>query len=239
VTALPLSLARRRVLVTGAGGGIGSAAARLLREAGACVFAVDLPGRPVPEGAAGLSCDLADPTEVAVLAQGLGEEPLHALVHCAGLVRDGVLWKLSDEDWRSVLAANLDSAFYLLRALAGRLREAGGSVVLVSSINGERGKRGQANYAASKAGLLALARTAAREMGRSGVRVNCVAPGWIETAMTAAAPQAARQAALAETVLGRLGSPEDVAGAILFLCSDLSRHVTGQVLRVDGGQLMA
>jgi acetoacetyl-CoA reductase/3-oxoacyl-[acyl-carrier protein] reductase len=239
VTAPHLSLAGRRALVTGAGGGIGSATARLLREVGASVFAVDLPGRPVPEGAAGLECDLADPAQVAALAQGLGEEPLHVLVHCAGLVRDGVLWKLSDDDWRRVLAANLDSAFYLLRALAGRLREAGGSVVLVSSINGERGKRGQANYAASKAGLLALARTAARELGRSGVRVNCVAPGWIETAMTAAAPVAARAAALEETVLGRLGSPEDVAGAVLFLCSDLSRHVTGQVLRVDGGQLMA
>ena len=111
-------------------------------------------------------------------------------------------------------------------------------MVLVSSINGERGKAGQANYAASKGGLNALARTAARELGRFGIRVNAVAPGWIETSMTAGLPAELRQRALEESVLGRLGQPEDVARAVLFLCSELSRHVTGQVLRVDGGQLI-
>ena len=161
------------------------------------------------------------------------------MVHCAGITRDGVLWKLSSDDWRAVMAANLDSAFYLLHAAVPALRAAGGgAVVLVSSINGERGKAGQANYAASKAGLNALARTAARELGRFGIRVNAVAPGWVETPMTAALPEELRQRALAETALGRLGRPEDVAGAVLFLCSDLARHVTGQVLRVDGGQLI-
>jgi acetoacetyl-CoA reductase/3-oxoacyl-[acyl-carrier protein] reductase len=111
-------------------------------------------------------------------------------------------------------------------------------VVLVSSINGERGKAGQANYAASKGGLNALARTAARELGRFGIRVNAVAPGWIETPMTAGLPAELRERALAETALGRLGRPEDVAGAVLYLCSELGRQVTGQVLRVDGGQLI-
>ena len=111
--------------------------------------------------------------------------------------------------------------------------------MLISSINGERGKFGQASYAASKAGLNALARTAALELGRFGVRVNAVAPGWVETPMTADLGAEIRERALAETPLGRLGRPEDVAAAALFLCSDMSRHITGQVLRVDGGQLMA
>lgn len=110
--------------------------------------------------------------------------------------------------------------------------------MLVSSINAERGKAGQANYAASKAGLTALGRTAAREWGSHGIRVNIVSPGWTETAMTAGLSDERRQRALAETALGRLGQPDDVAGAVLFLCSDLSRHITGQVLRVDGGQLI-
>jgi 3-oxoacyl-[acyl-carrier protein] reductase len=112
-------------------------------------------------------------------------------------------------------------------------------VVLIASINAERGKFGQANYVASKAGLIGLGKTAALELGRFGVRVNCVAPGWIETPMTAAVPEPFRTRALDETALGRLGQPDDVARVVLFLCCDLSRHVTGQVLRVDGGQLTA
>jgi len=109
---------------------------------------------------------------------------------------------------------------------------------MISSINGERGKVGQAAYAASKGGLEALTKTAAREVGAFGIRVNAIAPGWIDTPLTAQVPEEARRAALAETVLGRLGAPDDVAGAVLFLASDLSRHVTGQILRVDGGQLI-
>jgi len=113
-----------------------------------------------------------------------------------------------------------------------------GAIVLVSSINAERGKAGQANYAASKAGLIGLARTAAREMGRYGIRVNVVSPGWVDTSMTAVLAPEFRQRALDETVLGRVGTPCDIAGPVLFLCSPLSRHITGQVLRVDGGQLI-
>ena len=120
------------------------------------------------------------------------------------------------------------------------MRRAGaGAVVLVSSINGQRGKFGQSNYAASKAGLIGLAKTAALELGGFGIRVNCVAPGWIETPFTASLAAEYRERALSETPLRRLGQPDDVANAVLFLCSDMSRHVTGQVLRVDGGQLMA
>jgi NAD(P)-dependent dehydrogenase (short-subunit alcohol dehydrogenase family) len=167
-------------------------------------------------------------------------EHVHLFVHCAGITRDGVVWKLSPEHWSEVLRVNLDSAFHLLRLLVPRMRAAGsGSVVLLASINGERGKFGQANYAASKAGLIALGKSAARELGGFGIRVNSVAPGWIETEMTRNLPDDFRQRAIAETALARLGSPEDVAGAVLFLCSPLASHITGQVLRVDGGQLTA
>ena len=164
----------------------------------------------------------------------------HVFVHAAGISRDGMLWKLDDERWNTVMRVNLDSAFWLLRALVPGMRSArGGAAVLISSINGERGKRGQANYAASKAGLIALGRTAARELGHFGIRVNVVAPGLIHTAMTRALAEDITTAAIRETALGHAGEPEDVADAVLFLCSSMARHITGQVLRVDGGQLIA
>jgi acetoacetyl-CoA reductase/3-oxoacyl-[acyl-carrier protein] reductase len=235
-----LSLAGRRVLVAGGGGGIGRAIVELFVAAGAEVVSVDRPGVGVPRGALAQSCDLSRADEVRALYERLGWERLDALVHAAGITRDAVLWKLDDEDWRDVLATNLDSAFYCLRGAVPLLRgRAGASVVLIASINGERGKFGQANYAASKAGLIALARTAARELGRFGVRVNALAPGLVRTAMIADLPPTVVARAEEESALGRLAEPEDVARAALFLVSDLARHVTGQVLRVDGGQLMA
>ena len=236
-----LSLEGRVVLVTGAGGGIGRAVARRLGEAGARVLGVDLPGEDWPAGDDTYACDLSDRSAVEGLFADLRRDAstLDAIVHCAGITRDAVLWKLSEEDWRAVLGANLDSAFFVLREAAPRLRERGGSVALVGSINGERGKFGQANYAASKAGLIGLARTAARELGAFGVRVNVISPGLIRTAMTDSLPDEVLQRARDESALGRLGDPDDVARVAFFLCSDLSRHVTGQVLRVDGGQLMS
>lgn len=240
-----LSLAGRTALVTGGSGGIGAAVVATLAQAGARVVSVDLPGQPQPPGAEALECDLGDAAAVGRLVERLRRihPELHLLVHCAGITRDGVLWKLADEDWTEVLRVNLDSAFHLLKGCTPLLRAAaasgGCSVVLVTSINGERGRFGQANYAASKAGLIALARTAARELGRFGVRVNCVAPGLIVTAMTRALPPEAAERSIAETALGHAGRPQDVADAVLYLCSGMSVHVTGQVLRVDGGQLMA
>ncbi len=237
-----MTLDGKVALVTGSGGGIGGAASALLIAAGATVYGTDLPDRPAVEGARFVPCDIGDPDAVRELVAGVAKDAgrLDVLVHAAGIVRDGVLWKMTDGDWADVLRVNLDAAFWLLRATAPLMRAAGGgSVVLVSSINGERGKFGQANYTAAKAGLIGLGRTAARELGRFGVRVNLVAPGWIETGMTAGLPEAAKAKAVEETALGRAGSPEDVAAAILFLVSDMSRHVTGQVLRVDGGQLTA
>lgn len=231
----------RVALVAGGGGAIGSAVGAQLLAAGAKLVSLDRPGRPGPAGAVSLACDLQDSAQVEKIVAGVLRDHgrLDLVVHCAGTTRDARLWKLSDEDWRSVLGTNLDSAFYLLRSAVPALRAAGGgAVVLVSSINGERGKAGQANYSASKGGLNALGRTAARELGRFGIRVNVVAPGWIESPMTAPLGDDLRQRALDETALGRLGRPEDVAGAVLFLCSEQARHVTGQVLRVDGGQLI-
>jgi acetoacetyl-CoA reductase/3-oxoacyl-[acyl-carrier protein] reductase len=240
---IAISLEGRNALVTGGGGGIGSAVVRSLLAAGARVASLDLPGRGAPPGAVDFPCDLGDRESLRsafAAATDRFDGRLHAIVHGAGIARDAMLWKMADEDWDRVLRVNLDSAFWLLKEAVPALRRAGsGSVVLVSSINGERGKLGQANYAASKAGLLALARTAARELGRFEVRVNAVAPGFIRTPMTEPLPEEVRRRAVDETVLGRAGAPGDVADAILFLCSDLSRHVTGQVLRVDGGQLMA
>jgi len=237
-----LSLHDRVALVTGSAGGIGSAVARLFGEAGARVVGVDLRPSGAGDGTTELACDLADATAVRTLLEGWKERfgRLDVLIHCAGITRDAVLWKMDDEDWDRVLRVNLDSAFYLLRSAVPLMREQGsGTVVLVSSINGERGKFGQANYAASKAGLIALARTAAREVGRFGVRVNVIAPGLIETAMTAKLPPEIVQRALDESALGRIGRPGDVARAALFLATELSGHITGQVLRVDGGQLTA
>jgi acetoacetyl-CoA reductase/3-oxoacyl-[acyl-carrier protein] reductase len=237
-----LSLDGRTALVAGGSGGIGSRTAELLVRAGARVLSVDRPGRPAPDGAEGIACDLGDPCAQPALLDAIRArtEVLDLVVHSAGITRDGVLWKMGDEDWSAVMEVNLGSAFRLLRGATPLLRaRGGGSVVLISSINGERGKFGQANYAASKAGLIGLARSAARELGRFGVRVNVVAPGFVLTPMTAALAAEHRDQALGETVLGRAAQPEDVAQAVLFLCSDLARHVTGQVLRVDGGQLMA
>ena len=228
-------------VVAGGAGAIGSAIGVRLAEGGARVYALDLPGRRVPDGVTLVACDLTQAGQVAAAVDRISREAgrVDIVVHAAGITRDARLWKLSDEDWRSLMAVNLDSAFTLVRAATPVLRErSGGAIVLISSINGARGKVGQAAYAASKAGLEAFARTAARELGGFGVRVNVVAPGWIDTPMTAAVPEEFRRRAAEESALGRLGEPDDVARAVLFLATDFGRHVTGQVLRVDGGQLM-
>lgn len=236
-----VSLDGQVAVVTGGGGGIGTAVAAQLYEAGAEVITLDRATRPGPPGTTSVACDVSDGADVAATISGIaqGEGRLDIVVHCAGITRDRTLAKLTDAEWNEVLHTNLDSAFYLLRSVAGPLRAAGGgAIVLVSSINAERGKIGQANYTASKAGLIGLARTAALELGRYGIRVNVVSPGWVDTPMTAVLAPAFRQRAVEETALGRVGTPGDIAGPVLFLCSPLSRHITGQVLRVDGGQLM-
>lgn len=239
-----LDLSGWTALVSGGSGGIGRAVVADLAAQGARVVVVDRVAPTSPDGKAVefLECDLADGTAIAALGAELGARDIRPdlFVHCAGVTRDAVLWKMSVEDWQYVMRVNLDAAFHLLRLVVPTMRARGrGSVVLVSSINGERGKFGQANYAASKAGLLGLCRTAARELGRFGIRVNAVAPGLVDTAMTRTLGAQAIRQATDETALGHCGTPDDVAHAVLFLCSGLSSHITGQVLRVDGGQLTA
>jgi len=237
-----LSLEGRVAIVTGASGGIGSAVVRLLLATGARVVGVDLPDKPGVEQADTLACDVSDPGSVDEMFGEFRQkyDRLDILVHCAGITSDSVLWKMDDSAWSKVLRVNLDSAFLFLKRTVPVMRAGGGgSIVLVSSINAERGKFGQANYAASKAGLIGLGRSAARETGKFGIRVNVVSPGYIDTAMTAALPDEFKTQAVQESALGVMGQPEDVAQAVLFLVSPMSGHVTGQLLRVDGGQLMA
>jgi 3-oxoacyl-[acyl-carrier protein] reductase len=185
-------------------------------------------------GGRAVQADVSDPEQAKGLVEEAGE--LHVLVNNAGLTRDGVLARMSDEDWRAVIETNLSSVFYTCRAASrGMMRRRGGSIVNVSSIVGLRGNWGQTNYSSSKAGIIGFTKSLARELGSRGVRANVVAPGYVRTRLTDALPEEAREAMLANTPLGRLGDPEDVAGAVRFLCSDEALFITGEVLLVDGG----
>jgi NAD(P)-dependent dehydrogenase (short-subunit alcohol dehydrogenase family) len=235
-----LSLDGRTALVTGGSGGIGSAVVRLFQRAGATVVSVDRADRAAPEHAVSIPCDLADAAAIAAMMEGLGKRfgRLDLLVHCAGITRDAVVWKMAPGDWEDVMRVNLDAAFHLLRGAVPLLRAAADAgVIFVTSINGERGKFGQANYSASKAGLIGLGRTAARELGAFGIRVNMIAPGMIETDLIGRLPEDVRQRARGRRARA-LGRPDDVARVALFW-HRRSRGMTGQVLRVDGGQLIS
>jgi 3-oxoacyl-[acyl-carrier protein] reductase len=169
--------------------------------------------------------------------QALG--PIDILVNNAGLTRDNILLRLSEADWDAVLDANLKGAFLTMRAVTkGMMKRRSGRIINISSIVGLIGNKGQANYAASKAGLIGLTKSAAREYASRGILINCIAPGFIETDMTAALPEDARKVLLGEIALGRLGAPADIADTVLYLASDLASYVTGQVLVVDGGMVI-
>lgn len=231
--------AQRVYVVTGGRSGIGAAVVHALRAQGAHVASLDVSKTGAGDGEA--LCDVTSPEDVeaAFTAVVARHGRLDGVVQCAGITRDSVLWKLGDEAWHDVLQVNLTGAFHVLRAATPHLRAAGsGAVVNVTSINGMRGKFGQANYAASKGGLIALTKTAARELGAFGIRVNAVAPGLVRTPMTAALPEAVVQKALDESALKRVTEAEDVAAAVLFLLSDQARQITGETLRVDAGQYM-
>jgi 3-oxoacyl-[acyl-carrier protein] reductase len=164
---------------------------------------------------------------------------LDILVNNAGINRDGVIWKMTEENWDEVIAVDLKGTFNYIRAVVPIFKEQrSGKIVNVTSINGLRGKFGQSNYTAAKGGVNALTKTVARELGRSSVNVNAVAPGLIATDMVKAAPEKVRDMALAEIVLGRLGEPEEVAWVVTFLCTERARHITGEILTVDGGQYL-
>ena len=177
-------------------------------------------------------------TNYAASARALVEEAgeLDVLVNNAGVTRDGVLARMSDDDWRTVIDTNLSSVFFTCRAAARTMmRRRSGAIVNVSSIVGVHGNWGQSNYAASKAGIIGFTKSLAKELGSRNVRANVVAPGYVKTQLTDVLPEGATQTMLDATPLGRLGDPEDVAGAVRFLCSDDARFVTGAVLLVDGG----
>ena len=158
------------------------------------------------------------------------------LVNNAGVTRDGLLARMSDDDWQTVLAANLGGVFHTCRAVArGMIKRRAGAIVNVSSVVGIHGNPGQTNYAASKAGIIGFTKSLARELGNRGVRANVVAPGYVRTRLTDVLSEDARALMLANTPLGRLGEPQDVAGAVRFLCSDEAAFITGEVLLVDGG----
>jgi 3-oxoacyl-[acyl-carrier protein] reductase len=190
------------------------------------------------ERTAGVGCDvaLAAQVEAALAAAESALGPVDILVNNAGLTRDNILLRLGDDDWDAVLDANLKGAFHTTRAvIKGMMKRRTGRIINITSIVGLVGNKGQANYAASKAGLIGFTKSVAKEYAGRGILANCIAPGYIDTDMTSGLPDAAKATLLQGIALGRLGRPEDVAGAALFLASDLAAYITGQVLVVDGG----
>ena len=241
-------LSGRSALVTGASGGIGGAIAKALHQAGARL-AISGTRRDALEALAVelgdevqvLPCDLADPTATTALA-GQAEEALgqvDILVNNAGLTRDNLSMRLKDEDWALVLEVNLTAGFRLARGvLRGMMKRRWGRIVGITSIVGVTGNPGQANYAASKAGMIGMSKALAQEVANRGITVNCVAPGFIQTAMTDALDENQRERLLGAIPTGRLGLPEDIAAGVVFLASEEAGYVTGQTLHVNGGMAM-
>jgi NAD(P)-dependent dehydrogenase (short-subunit alcohol dehydrogenase family) len=239
--ALSIDLQGETAWVTGGASGIGASIVHTLAAAGARVVALDRArvAAPPSDQVLPLALDVGDTAAVDRMAALLVDRDLapDILVNAAGITRDGVVWKLTDEEWREVVEVNLLGTMRLVRAAAPRMRaRRRGVIVNIASINGLRGKFGQSNYAASKGGVIAFTRAVAVELARDGIRVNAVAPGFIDTPMTRTLPAEIVERARREAVLGRIGTPQDVANAVLFLVSPLAAHVTGQVLVVDGGQ---
>ena len=242
----------RIALVTGSARGIGLAIARGLARRGANVALCDLDGDGAAAAAERVRADygvqtlagavnVAAPGEIEAFADKVVETwgRLDIMVNNAGITRDTLLLRLKDEDWQRVLDVNLTGTFYGCRAAAKYMaRQRGGRIVNIASIVGQIGNVGQANYAASKAGVIAVTKTVARELASRAVTANAVAPGFIETEMTSALPEKARQSFLERIPLGRPGTAEDVANAVAFLAGDQAGYITGQVIRIDGGMVM-
>jgi 3-oxoacyl-[acyl-carrier protein] reductase len=242
-------LADRVAVVTGGSRGIGRAIAESLAEAGARVAVIgrnaeraeaaasELPG----EGHAGYGCDVSDPDQVSETTKAIEEAigPIDILVNNAGITRDNLLLRMTADDFDEVIGANLKGAFNFTKAVTkGMMKRRDGAILNISSVVGLTGNAGQANYAASKAGLHGLTKSVAKELASRGVRCNCIAPGFIETDMTDELSEKQIEDLRAQIPLGSLGSPTDVAGAARFLVGPAARYITGQVLTVDGGMVM-
>ena len=229
--------------MTGAARGIGQAIARELAAAGAAVTVCDLPGTNELEqvaseiGGRALYADVTKANAVTRLIEQAGD--IDVLVNNAGITRDGLLARMSEEDWRAVIDVNLTSVYLVCHAaVRGMMKRRSGSIINLSSVVGLRGNAGQTNYAASKAGIVAFTASLAREIGSRGVRVNAVAPGYIETRLTDVLPDEVKQAMLKTTSLNRFGQPSDIAKTVRFLASEEASFITGEVIVVDGGMGM-
>jgi 3-oxoacyl-[acyl-carrier protein] reductase len=238
------SLDGKVALVTGGSRGIGAAISRELAKAGARVALNYRAGQEAADeiadevGGLAVQADVSNPEDVQALIERVEGElgDIDALVNNAGVTRDTLIARMTDDDWQTVIDTNLRGTFNTSRAMSRKmLRRRAGSIVNLSSVVGVHGNPGQANYAASKAGIIGLTKALARELGSRGVRVNAIAPGYISTELTDVLPEEARGLILQNTPLGRLGEPEDVARAVRFLCSDEAAFITGEVLLVDGG----
>lgn len=227
----------RSVLVTGGNRGIGLAIATGFREAGDQVAVTYRSGEP-PEGFLGVKCDVTDTEQVDAAFATIQDEqgPVEVLVANAGITRDTLLLRMSDEDWDAVIQTNLTGSFRVARRAAkGMLRLRRGRIVFISSVVGMLGSPGQVNYAASKSGLIGMARSMARELGSRGITANVVAPGFVETDMTAVLPEETQKQYLSQIPLGRFGRTEEIADAVRWLASDQAGYITGAVIPVDGG----
>lgn len=244
------NLKGKTAIITGSSMGIGSATALYLAKCGVNI-AVNYRTHDVEAKALAteiekigckslvVKCDVSSFEQATKMVEEVISSFGHLdfLVNNAGINRDGVIWKMTEQMWDSVLETDLKGYFNFIRAASPYLREQkSGKIINVTSINGLRGKFGQANYSAAKAGIIGLTKAVARELGKYSINVNAVAPGMILTDMMANLPDEVKQKAVDETVLGRLGTPEEVASVIAFLCSEGARHITGEVIKIDGGQ---
>ena len=241
-------LSGKRALVTGATGGIGGGVARALHRQGATVAlsgtrlgALEVLAQELAERAHIVPCDLADPAAVERLPADAESAMggIDILVNNAGLTRDGLAMRMKDDDWNQVIAVNLTASFRLVRAcLRPMMKARFGRIVGIASVVGVTGNPGQANYAASKAGMIGMSKALAQEVASRGITVNCVAPGFIQTAMTESLNEEQRRRLLERVPAGRLGNSDDIASAVVYLASDEASYVTGQTLHVNGGMAM-